>query len=224
MWEVLDRLQLLAVHDTGSRYICDPPVMDTDWDKVALVSDPMFQLTLSILVEDGWALSRTYGGLNPGFRAARKGQANLIMTTSYDFFNRFLAATLLSKYLALNDKEVRINMFKSVLGSEELENITYAPEPMLAVRPAGQEIQWSRFVPLECAAPPRPSLAQPDRVLRFPVEMWMDEARYPPVTATAAYEEATAVTRGMAMQYADEERRTMGASIGYSTTELDNDF
>jgi len=104
-------------HITGSSYICNPPVIDTDIDYVVLVYDKCE--ALSELAASLWNVqSDDDYPENDDFCSVRKGNVNLIVTECDQFYGRFVAATEISKKLNLTNKPDRINLFRSVLYGE----------------------------------------------------------------------------------------------------------
>ena len=101
----------------GSQITCSPPVMDTDRDVMVLVHDAM---ELAVAAEmDGFSMG---GSMPPVDCAAafvyvsmRRGKDNLIFTGDQLFFDKFRAATAVSKRLNLLKKDDRIMLFQSVL-------------------------------------------------------------------------------------------------------------
>lgn len=113
-------IQLFAsVHPTGSAYICDPPVVNTDSDWVGLLPEdvdlPSFVKTLLSLC--GWTAggSIVASGRAPLFASLRQGSLNLMVTSDSDFFRRFVAATELAKRWNVTEKDRRIELFQAVL-------------------------------------------------------------------------------------------------------------
>ncbi|MEI3803357.1 hypothetical protein V6R85_02445 [Agrobacterium sp. CCNWLW32] len=111
----------LSTHPTGSRYICHPPVTDTDEDHVVLV--PNIEVAAIRLERDGWTVNRDdpayqYGENNEvEFITARKGHLNLIIYDDHRGYSAFLAATEVAQILNLTDKEHRVALFKAVCGN-----------------------------------------------------------------------------------------------------------
>lgn len=112
---------------TGSRYICNPPPMDTDDDYMCLVSS--LDATHRILTDKGCELG---GSLSPvetssdmtdlifeadfsDFYSYRKGDINIIITDNTVYFDKFKFATELAKRLNLLKKEDRITLFNGVM-------------------------------------------------------------------------------------------------------------
>lgn len=98
---------------TGSRYICSPPVMDTDRDTVILVNG--FYPYDELLEGEGWEHCANDEYNKEGdFVSYRKGEDNYIITEDEDFFNQYVIATEAAKVLNLTNKEDRIKLFRAV--------------------------------------------------------------------------------------------------------------
>jgi hypothetical protein len=96
------------VAPTGSNYICDPPVTDTDIDYAVLVDD--IHKAESYLSGQGWAYGGSAGD-DDRFASYKKDNINVILMTDPLYYNRFLAATEIAKKLNLLKKEDRIYLF-----------------------------------------------------------------------------------------------------------------
>ena len=107
---------------TGSRVICDPPVLDTDLDVVLLVRSeaPRFADAVQEALEAA-GYSRTAGDyedsseLGIGFSTFRKGDVNLIVTASPELYRRWCVATSCAIALNLRSKPQRIALFQVCL-------------------------------------------------------------------------------------------------------------
>ena len=101
-------------HKTGSNYICNPPVSDTDvdylvftWDK----SNYLFQCA-----KNGWDVhSDDDYPENDDFCSVRNGNINLIVTECEWFYGRLVTATECAKKLNLLDKADRVSLFQGIL-------------------------------------------------------------------------------------------------------------
>lgn len=104
---------IIDFHKTGSRYICNPPVMDTDDDTVILVNG--YYDYVDLLEKDGWVMtSKDYDDTGE-FYSFRKGDENYIVTESPRFFNAYVVATESAMALNLLNKEDRIKLFQTVI-------------------------------------------------------------------------------------------------------------
>ena len=100
---------------TGSNYICNPPVEDTDIDTMYYVKN--LTETDEQLIKEGWTDCGKEGYKRQGiWKAYRKGKYNAIITNSFDFYLKFEAATELAKKRNLLDKEERIELFNIIVG------------------------------------------------------------------------------------------------------------
>ena len=105
---------------TGSNYICNPPVINTDVDEMFLVDDLQevnFQLTGL-----GWTKcgleEETYQDKPSHWAAYRKENMNALLTTNLKYFMDFFKATEEAKHLNLLNKEDRVALFQKILGEE----------------------------------------------------------------------------------------------------------
>ena len=105
---------------TGSNYICNPPVTNTDVDEIFLVDDLQevnFQLTGL-----GWKKcgleEETYQDKPNHWAAYRKENMNALLTTDLKYFMDFFKATEEAKHLNLLNKEDRVALFQKILGEE----------------------------------------------------------------------------------------------------------
>lgn len=118
---------------SGSRVICDPPVLNTDQDYLMLVEDLdaagiAFQSYRYLNCLDEW-LNTEAGDrqdyysveLEAGarFQAWRFEDINVIVTDDETLHLRSVAATLLAKQLNLQTKAERIKLFRCIKFGEE---------------------------------------------------------------------------------------------------------
>lgn len=100
------------MHRTGSSYVCNPPVTDTDIDFHVLVND------LDAVQEHLRQLEWEEGGsgCNGGgtVYSWRKNNINLILIPDRVFFDRLKLATELAKRFNLLNKQDRIDLFQAV--------------------------------------------------------------------------------------------------------------
>ena len=105
---------------TGSREICNPPVLDTDDDTVLLVAD-LREFTLKAV-----AIGFEIGGSDVMARVDFEHESqkfvsltcvddNLIVVDDDSFFERFMLATRVAKKLNVATKENRIVLFQAIL-------------------------------------------------------------------------------------------------------------
>lgn len=109
---------------TGSNYICNPPVNDTDIDTVILVKEGYEESLAGLgweptLAPDG--SDETYCN-NGDFKSWRKGNKNYIVTSIPDFYKKFVIATKAAKALNLLKKEQRIYLFQCIFDVQNVGN------------------------------------------------------------------------------------------------------
>lgn len=105
----------LGVLFTGSRVICDPPVLDTDEDVVVLSHYDSPEEAWDIAQDLGFNPSTTVYGDKDTFRCYRRGNVNLIIVYYEEDFERWVAATVLAKRFNLLKKEDRCALFAYVV-------------------------------------------------------------------------------------------------------------
>lgn len=110
-----------ATARTGSRYICNPPVLNTDDDRVVLIKESFAEYA-QFLLDEGFEvtiLNSNYSGANDGrhpFFTARKGELNLIVMNSKEGFRYWLMATELAKKFNVKDRSDRVDLFVAICG------------------------------------------------------------------------------------------------------------
>lgn len=111
-----------AICPSGSRVICDPPVLDTDDDKFVLVD----RLPSKARMEaDGWELCGSEEYIQHGRLVAyRRGDQNRIFVTSAEYYVRIYAATLLAKEMNLREKKDRVALFATVVDGKSFYGTT----------------------------------------------------------------------------------------------------
>lgn len=63
----------------GSRYVCDPPVMDTDKDTLILCDVPSLAIPAQSLLNEGWTPCGEGEYVEGHFLAFRKGEENYVI-------------------------------------------------------------------------------------------------------------------------------------------------
>lgn len=122
----------------GSRVTCNPPPTDTDEDFLVLVAVEDWNDLCGCLDYEGFEMEGSYApevGVTPdeGFLSFRKGTVNFILTTSEEFFNLFMAATMEAKRLNLMLKEERVALFQKMLYGVDVTQEELFSMPNLAV-------------------------------------------------------------------------------------------
>ena len=100
---------------TGSRVICNPPVMDTDEDWAVLEVrhwSPTRKSLADVLKEGGW--DNGGSGATGSFQSWKKDDLNLIIFHSPSAFAKYRLVTRIATVLNLQKKEDRINLFSMV--------------------------------------------------------------------------------------------------------------
>lgn len=110
-----------GIYQTGSSVICNPPITDTDIDFIICENGGGIELH-EFLIGQGFHRSNQdaeeYDMESEGFVCYRKDNINLIITTNYDWYLKWVKATELAKKLNLREKEQRITLFKCILYDE----------------------------------------------------------------------------------------------------------
>ena len=121
---------------TGSNYICNPPVTDTDIDQMFLVYD-LYRAAeeLDLL---GWKECRSKNNNEyptDVMLAFRLGVNNALLTDNEEYFNNFYKATEEAKRRNLLNKADRIALFEEYTGRKK--KVTPEVEK-IKLNPAGQ--------------------------------------------------------------------------------------
>lgn len=113
------------LHPTGSRYICDPPVIDTDSDWMVLHESGKEQQVEAAMLAAGWKLPPRVGGEGNEYASHvivfRLGELNAIVTDHPRTFKLRVFCTELAKKLNLKTKRERYDLFVGIC--DELEEI-----------------------------------------------------------------------------------------------------
>jgi len=107
----------IVFQQTGSAYICNPPVTDTDIDYICICDGELSQ-AIDLLTGAGYSVTDYDDEDYPEdsvFITFRKDKINLIVTADEDFYNKFVAATEVAKHLNLLKKSDRVMLFQAVL-------------------------------------------------------------------------------------------------------------
>lgn len=120
----------LATSTTGSRVICNPPVMDTDFDIVVLlgcaddtryIEDEGYIYTIPELKEYDITNVETVGSNEHWIKTYRKGDINLICLIDATRFGRWKLATAICKRLNILDRPTRVDIFAMVKSHVEFQ-------------------------------------------------------------------------------------------------------
>lgn len=109
---------------TGSNYICNPPVTNTDKDYIILPNDGKFTNLIESLKAYNWKFSTGYE--DSDFISLKKqcGETliNLIIVKTKIQFDAYVYATKIAKALNLREKEDRIALFEIVKRTYPIRN------------------------------------------------------------------------------------------------------
>ncbi len=106
--------------ETGSRYICNPPVLNTDEDWIFNCSGPgQMEETVKILEGYGFYIldmnDGDYDDIRENFTSYRLGDLNFILCNNETFYKKFVLATQVAAELNLLKKADRILLFQAML-------------------------------------------------------------------------------------------------------------
>ena len=96
---------------SGSRVICDPPVLTTDEDWFVWVSD--WDEAAEILCAEGFSPTTEQQDYT-AFISLRKAYLNICVTTDIDLYKRTVLATDLAKRFNLLNKQDRVDLFNAI--------------------------------------------------------------------------------------------------------------
>lgn len=107
---------------SGSRVICNPPVLDTDDDYIILCAENRLDEFKRVLEGDGFVLGGSgvqHQGNESKFWSYKKssddeGIINFIITLDEKWFDNSIKATSLARALNLKSKEDRITLFEAI--------------------------------------------------------------------------------------------------------------
>ena len=99
---------------TGSNYICNPPVENTDIDEMFLVYN--LEETELELVDNGWEKCGNTEYDLTKWAAYRKGKLNALITDNLNHYTKFEAAAELAKKRNLLYKKDRVALFNLIVG------------------------------------------------------------------------------------------------------------
>lgn len=123
-------LKGISIYPTGSKYICNPPVLNTDEDYLVLVEDfnsTYFSLEssewedcLPLDTEEGAANYRDEKEYGILWHSFRKDNLNIIFTADKNWYFACVAATELCKSWNILEKDKRIRIFRNLKYKEPL--------------------------------------------------------------------------------------------------------
>lgn len=121
----------LATCKTGSRYVCNPPVMNTDFDVVVLlrkaedvqyIEDEGYIYTVPE-ANDGYEVNEveTVGLNGHWLKTYRKGEINLLCLIDPTRFGRWKLATDIAKRFNMKNRDDRVELFAMIKTHQEYE-------------------------------------------------------------------------------------------------------
>lgn len=112
----------------GSRRTASAVNPGADYDWLVLIPPDRSLQVEGRLTALGYTAEGAYDSdgipLGSGFRSFRRRDANLIITTSPEFYSAFMAATSVATLLGLQDKSDRVALFRAVLYHEQVPEFT----------------------------------------------------------------------------------------------------
>ena len=118
---IQNEIGLLGIYHTGSSYICNPPVLDTDKDYLILVED--FNKAYYFL-QDHWIDCMPSGSndfaeayrdekqYGTTWNAFRSGEINIMVSADTEWFLASIMATERCRIMNILDKKQRIRIFR----------------------------------------------------------------------------------------------------------------
>lgn len=113
--DVLDG-NLIDWFPTGSHYICNPPVTDTDIDIMLYVKD--LDQSFNLMINAGALCPNDGLYFEEIFKSFRSGKFNYLITDNILYFGDFKLATETAKKLNLLKKDDRISLFEAIVHRE----------------------------------------------------------------------------------------------------------
>lgn len=124
--DFLYKLPFFNQVQVGSRATCNPPPTNTDLDILVQVTEAEFDRAIQLLEENGFERESGRYAEMPSFLSYRNliGDLNVILTTSDDFYQRFVAAAHVCAKLNLMHKGDRIMVHQAVLYANIWREVT----------------------------------------------------------------------------------------------------
>lgn len=105
-----------TVWRTGSSYICNPPVLDTDRDFVLLVTD--YDAFIAAAIDKGYTVCGNSEYEDKEFTALRQENVNLLVVATEELWKSWVSATELAKRFNLLNKADRVALFKVIVDGD----------------------------------------------------------------------------------------------------------
>lgn len=130
--------KILAMHPTGSKFICDPPPLGSDNDTLVLVDH--LEPAREDYTKNGWSETEGangyegepgYGDLWVSFKKGFLVVENHILVSDKRLYLDWIGATLMAKEMNLQDKEERVHLHKYM---KQLGFVDYYKGPLPGVK------------------------------------------------------------------------------------------
>lgn len=128
--DIVKMLPTATIYPTGSRYICNPPVMSTDVDFVVWWPEhDKNKRADTTIIDAGYRISTLeyHAHSKWDFSCFRKGNVNLIVSASEEFVMRHAVGTDFCKRNNIRDKHHRVLVHEIVRGEFAQENMDSVP-------------------------------------------------------------------------------------------------
>lgn len=131
-------IDFVDIAPTGSYYICNPPVTNTDLDFIVLIEQGTLDAAYTELTTKGWVFNGSRVSGNPSYWfSVMRGKMNLIVTDNALYYERFLEATEEAKRLNLTNKKDRMALFTAYQNSVT----SYPPSDSIFRLPPLEELE-----------------------------------------------------------------------------------
>jgi hypothetical protein len=132
---------------TGSRYNCNPPIMNTDEDFLVWFQTNDHVTLFKFLIEIGYVRSSSENDSLSKFSSGeftswRRGDTNLIITGNQKFFNLHKLSGQVCKKLNLMNKPDRIMVYHAIMYGEYDEGREYADKVSSSLSESKDDIDW----------------------------------------------------------------------------------
>lgn len=118
--EIFKNIPCEDCQETGSKYICNPPVLNTDEDWIfdCSAEGQMEAADKFLKIHDFFMCDMAedeYDDIRANFTPYRLGYMNFILCNNKSFYKKFVFATELAADMNLLDKDNRIRLFQAIL-------------------------------------------------------------------------------------------------------------
>ena len=102
---------IVTWHYTGSAYICEPPVQDTDTDYLILCKPDARLKLVEELISKGYLLNSYQSEGQFVNMKLTEQRIDLILIEDENYYNSFVYATEVAKFLNVEQKDARVSLF-----------------------------------------------------------------------------------------------------------------